>query len=394
MSDVGRLQRWFAEGVLVPPSADEPGTVHLGRALASLARAPSIPLDAPSSRVAGAIGRADHYVFVLVDGLGMNLVETLPGDSFLRAHVAMELRSVHPSGTPAGLTSIATGLWPSEHGVIGWFEYLEQPDLLVTTLPFVERFSRRPLGEFGVTPQTLYPQPTLMPRFACDAAAFMPAFISDSAYSRYFTGGCTTYGYDTLPNAMRDVRRRIQSTPGPTYTYVYIPFVDQAEHVHGVYADPVRAALRDVDKSLARLAEGVTDGVRIVVSADHGQIDVHDEDTHLIDDGDHLLELLAAPPTGDPRVALFHVRARKHDTFEDAFRQRFLEQFALLTTAEAEALHMLGPGVLSALARKLSGDYVAIPRGPSALMYKPESPMRGYHGGMARDEVRIPLVVA
>jgi len=394
MSDVGRLQSWFADGDLVPPSADEPATVHLGRAMASRAGAPGISLDAATSRVAGAIGHADHYVFVMVDGLGMNLVETLPGDSFLRAHVAMELRSVHPSGTPAGLTSFATGLWPSEHAVIAWFEYLERPGLVATTLPFVERFSRRPLGEFGVAAEELYTRPSLIARYACDTASFMPMFISDSAYSRYVTGGCPIYGYDTLPDALRDIRRRIEQAASPTFTYLYIPFVDQAEHTYGVYAAAVHAILRDVDRSLARLAAAVPPDVRIIVSADHGQIDVPDEDTYLIDEGDRLLDLLAAPPTGDPRVALFHVRPGRHDAFEHAFRDRFGEQFALLTTAEAEALQMLGPGSLSSLARQLSGDYVAIPRGSAILMYKPESPMRGCHGGMSRDEVRIPLIVA
>ena len=87
MSDVDRLLAWFESGALVRPDAGVPNTVDLSRAIASLCGAPGIELSPPAQRVADAIGRADHLVFVMADGLGMNLVEHLPQDSFFRPHV-------------------------------------------------------------------------------------------------------------------------------------------------------------------------------------------------------------------------------------------------------------------------------------------------------------------
>ncbi len=376
----------------MPVHLDVPGTVHLGRAMAQLCGVADVELDAPARQIAKTIGAAEHYVFVLVDGLGLNLIETLRADGFLRSHVVMELRSVHPSGTPSGLTSLATGLWPGEHGVIGWYEYLAARDVSLTTLPFVERFGKRPLGQLGVSGETLFPVPSLMARMERDVASFVPNEINNTVYSRYFAGDQPGHGYASLAAAVTEVVRRIELAKGPTYTYVYVPFVDQAEHAHGVFSHETRKALAGVDAELARLAERMPAGARIVVSADHGQIDVSDADTCTLADDDRMLQLLIAPPSGDPRVPLFHVRLGRHTEFEAMFRDRFGDRFALLTTGELGSMQLLGPA-LSETARAMLGDYVAIPGTASVLRFRPASPMRGYHGGMTPAECRIPLIV-
>jgi hypothetical protein len=118
-SDAGRLLDAFARGTLLPPSADEPNTVELARAMAWLCGVDGLELSQNAHRIADAIGRYENYVFVLIDGLGMNLIQRQSPGSFLRAHVAMELRAVFPSSTAPALTSIATGCWPAEHAIRG-----------------------------------------------------------------------------------------------------------------------------------------------------------------------------------------------------------------------------------------------------------------------------------
>ena len=70
MSDVERLLGWFDDGQLAPVKLDALGTVHLGRAMARLCDVAGIELDAPAWQIASAIGESEHYVLVLVDGLG------------------------------------------------------------------------------------------------------------------------------------------------------------------------------------------------------------------------------------------------------------------------------------------------------------------------------------
>jgi len=306
----------------------------------------------------------------------------------------MELQSVHPSGTPAALTSLATGCWPAEHGVIGWFTYLADTGVTATILPFIERFGGQPLEELGVTSERAFPKPSLMPRFVHEPAAFMPRFIAGSTYSRYVTGDVVTHPYDTPALATLDVIRRIEGAAGPTYSYIYVPFVDQAQHAQGVYSDAARSALIDAEAALSRLADRLPSGARIVVSADHGQVDVPDEAMHHLGDADPLLDVVVVPPSGCPRTPMFHVRDGRRSAFERLFRERCGERFALLTAQEADELRLFGPGELSVTARARIGDYIAIAGGAGVLRYRPDSPMRGFHGGLLRDEVRIPLIVA
>ena len=71
---------------------------------------------------------------------------------------------------------------------------------------------------------------------------------------------------------------------------------------------------------------------------------------------------------------------------------RFGDRFALLTTVELASMRLLGPAV-SARARAMLGDYAAIPGAASVLRHRPETPMRGYHGGMTPAKCRIPLIL-
>src|SRR3990172_3184585 len=126
MDDLERVLGWFESGALLHPSAEAPNTVDLSRALASLAGVGGLEMSPAALQLAELIGEAGHYVFVLVDGLGMNLIEEQPTGAFLRNHLALELRAVFPATTAAALTSLATGLWPAEHAVPAWWTYLPE----------------------------------------------------------------------------------------------------------------------------------------------------------------------------------------------------------------------------------------------------------------------------
>ena len=394
MTDRERLLRWFDDGTLVRPSAEAPNTVALVRALASLAGA-DITLDGSAQHIAAAIGEAEHCVFVLADGLGMELLEEQPDGAFLRSHIAMEMQPVFPSTTAAAITSIATGLWPSEHGAPAWWTHLPEHGVTATILPFVERFSKRPLEERGIQVTGVLTAPPLLPRFARDARTYMPRAIAHSSYSRYFTGGTPVEGYDGLRAAADAITARIDSAAGPTYTYLYIPDIDATEHVHGTRSREARAAVDRVDRAVARLAERVAGRARVALSADHGLIDVPPRRRHIVRRDDEIMRHLLAPPYGEPRVPMFAVKPAQSEAFAACFRRRYGDTFALLTTDEAGGLRLFGPGPLGATTRARIGDFLALCATPEVLVYEhADDPMQGYHGGLSPAEMRIPLVVA
>src|SRR5690349_21268890 len=103
------LQHAFDTGKLIRTDWKRPSLVDLVRALATLTGVPDIPQTTNVRTIATAIAPADHLIFVLVDGMGLNLVQRLPENSLIRSHLKMDLISVFPSTTAAALTSIATG---------------------------------------------------------------------------------------------------------------------------------------------------------------------------------------------------------------------------------------------------------------------------------------------
>jgi hypothetical protein len=393
VTDVERVRAALSGGQLLHPNDGVANTVDLARAMASLAGAPSPMLDARAQLVADAVGTYEHYVFVLIDGLGMNLIDRLSADAFFRRHVALDLRAVFPSSTAPALTSIATARWPAEHAVPGWWTYLPDCDLTATILPYVERFSETPLDRATVRPDYAFPVAARAREFGHAFTMFAPEAIAGSTYSRYSSGDAPHVAYKTLGDAVDSVARRVTSASAPTYSYLYYPEVDVAEHIHGPFATEPARILEHAQNEVARLADLVSDHARVIVTADHGQFAV--ENVTVVTREDPLVSMLRIPPTGDGRAVLFHVCDGMHDDFANAFRQRFSEGAALLSTEEAQSMGLFGPVPLSDEARRRVGDFVSVAFNRGVLLYEPKGDDRllGHHGGLTPDEMRVPLIL-
>ena len=395
MNDTERLLASFETGGLVRPSPDVANAVDLAQAIATLAGVSELDITQGAERIVSQVGQSDHYVLALIDGLGVALVEQLGEDSFLRSQMRMTLQAVFPSTTVAALTSLATGLWPSEHGVPTWWTYLADYDVSATVLPFIERFSKRPLGKWGIKSSDVFTRATLPARFRYEPCSFVPATIASSVYSAYSSGGTEVRGYRTLSGAVDALSARIEAASAPTYSYLYYPLVDALAHDYGPEDSSVLAEVVNVDRELSRLMDGLKGRARLMVTADHGLIAIGEGGRHIIRADDDIAELLVAPPSGEPRVPVFHVQEGKAEAFERRFRTRFGEWFVLLKASEVERLGLLGPGPFADVTRQRLGHYIALPLGEDVLVYEPQQDwMVGYHAGLTPAEMLVPLVLA
>ena len=74
----------------------------------------------------------ENVILILCDGLGSRVMDViLKKDDYLMKKREKEIYSTFPPTTAAGLTSIKTGLNPSEHGWIGWFTYIKEINKIV-----------------------------------------------------------------------------------------------------------------------------------------------------------------------------------------------------------------------------------------------------------------------
>jgi hypothetical protein len=282
--------------------------------------------------------------------------------------------------------------------VPGWWLWIDPPGVSAEVLPFVERFGRKPLGEHGVSGEQVFTVASVVSRLAHEPLAVMPAEIAGSIYSRYCAGGTATAGYEKLDAAVYRVIERVLGANRPSFTYLYLPHLDAACHDYGVTSPQALGILGAIDGLLRTLVDRLGGRARLVVTGDHGLVDIPPERSFFIDEGDPLLEDLRWVPNGESTALFLHAKPGREADFAAGFRARYGEHFALLAAGEAEALGLFGPEGLSPLARRRVGDFVTTPWRPAALYYRPRvgeiHVHRGAHAGLSADEMLVPLVLA
>jgi type I phosphodiesterase/nucleotide pyrophosphatase len=394
-----RLERLFDQGVLVRPTDSALNLVHVVRAIATVTGARDFRSSGCVREALDLISPAEHLIFVLLDGLGMSIVNSLPPESFIRSHVRRQIIAGCPSTTACALTTVATAEYANCHGITGWFTYLPEFELTATVLPFMERFANLPLKTRGLEVSDVICTPTICRDMKCDVLTIVPAFISETPYNHWARGGTRGVGYFSFHHAFEQAITHVVGATGSTYTHVYLPEIDSQCHKTGACHADIVPLVMQIDHELKRMA-GVLEGrARIVFSADHGLIDVPREQQQFLFGGDPMLDLLHVPPSGDARMPVFHVRSDKHTPFVEMFERRFGEQMVLLSMEEAKRMEFFGCGDFSPAARPRFGDFIAIPYRPATLAYHaPDKPLGNVflavHGGMSPQEMQIPLCIA
>ncbi|MBN1434183.1 alkaline phosphatase family protein [Candidatus Fermentibacterales bacterium] len=394
----------FASRRIARPDHRKPNFTDLVRAALEMAGAGrGLPAPTPRSReLLSMVERAHHeqpVLFVLVDGMGYDLVSSvLPETSFLRTRTRARLQSVFPSTTAAALTTYCTGVWPCEHCVPGWWTYLPERQLGIISLPFRERRSGRDLSELGVPLEEVFPCPSAWRGAERRVLNIKPETIVQSAYSTYSDGGNPAIGYSDLDDAFALAAKELREARDGRFHYLYLPQLDTISHLVGPDDESVAALLTDIDARISDLCEGLGDGVRLIVTADHGHKTVPSGKRFMLTADDPLLARLHSWPSGEPVVPIFHVLEGREDEFAKGFCDRTRGAFCLLTPEEVEELSLLGPGCFPGPLRQRLGTMVGLAREPAALLVRHEGDTVwqhvGYHAGLSEAEMYVPLVVA
>lgn len=392
-----KLEAAFSSGALVHPLKGAMNSVDLFRATSHVAGGPTLPSTRNSESLAEQIGHHDHYLFVLVDGLGYSLRDRFPRGGFFESHLHDKLHSVFPSTTAVALSSLATGAWPAEHGVTGWFTYFPEHGRVLAPLLFRERGTEVSGEELGLSVHDLVNAKPILGSFFRTVASVLPHTIKDGSYAKWSRDGSPIHPFQSLGQARRKTVRRIRRAAGPTYSYLYITTVDSLSHRHGAASDEVTAEIGLVDGALSRIRDALPESVRMIVTADHGLVDIEERHHFTFRDSDDLAKCLLAGQTGEGTTPVFHVR--NEDAFLNAFAAHpASEHFTLYRPEELAAMELYGPVALSEPMRAHLGDYVGIATDPVLLEYVApgRNPIKhiGVHGGLRPAEIEVPLFLA
>jgi len=325
---------------------------------------------------------APQIVLLVLDGLGWEQLEarrTLAPT--LAGGIGRSITSVAPSTTACALTSLVTGRPPSDHGVVGYrvAQGDEILNVLLWTLGGVDARVRVPARVFQPLP--LFPgAPGPVPvvtRSDYGATGFSAAHLGDSALHSWHTPAGLVTGVRALLGA------------GERFVYAYYEGIDKVAHARGLGPD-YDDELRYVDRMVGDVLEVLPPGAALVVTADHGQVDVGGEVEVLggdVMDGVRLI-------SGEGRFRWLHARPGATADVAAAARDAFGDIAWVRTKDEMVEEGWLG-GVPSATVSSRLGDVVLAPFIPTAFLDPADTGelrLLARHGSLTPEEMLIPLL--
>lgn len=335
------------------------------------------------------VGPVRRLAVLLVDGLGYELLPRAARSAPLFADVVagtagapQQLSCTLPSTTPTSLVSLGTGAAPGEHGVLGF----------TVNVPGTDRVLTHILWRDDPDPARWQPVPTVYERAGIDSAVVLPAVFGGSGLTEAAYRGARFVGLD----AGSDVADAMLATlrEGPGLVFGYTAKVDTAAHVHGIASPQWADAARATGELIQRLVARLPGDAALLVTADHGGIDVGSSSRRDIADDPRLAAGLRVV-AGEPRFRHLHVVPGAAADVQAAWTEVLGTDATVYVRDEAVAAGLFGPVAPDHLAR--IGDVVAVCNNDLVVMATGHEPAEvskliGFHGAATDAETAIPLL--
>lgn len=342
-------------------------------------------LPGASAQAAASLGMetgAHQLLLILVDGLGYELIEEYVGHTPTLRRVRGDVRSIHtvvPSTTAAAITAFGTGERPGATNMVGF------------SVAYGGGVMNLLAMEGGPAPTEWQPVPTYFERLAAAdvaSAVVSPARFAGSGLTGAALRGARHVPAETLDERVSAALRELRA--GTPVVYLYWSEIDHVGHGSGVGSDSWIANLEEFDAGLARLLRSLPAGVRTVMTADHGMINV---------DASQIVDVASTPAlregvrivAGETRAVHVHADAGRADEVEARWRDVLGESAWIVSGEAISALIGAGDGAA------VIGDFLVLARGRGGVVdSRTQSAsaiaMPGVHGSLTSTEMRIPVV--
>ncbi len=326
---------------------------------------------------------ARQIVLLVLDGLGARQLDARAARlaPVLASGTATTLTSVAPSTTAAALTSLATGLAPAVHGVVGYRVAIGDEILNVLGWRLGASDARQsvPPREFQPFPPfARSPVPTpVVSRQDYRATGFTAAHLGDSPL----------HGWHTPSGLVVEVRRLLRREA--PFVYAYYDGVDRSAHASGL-DERYDAELVAVDRLVGDLLEVLPKDAALVVTADHGQVEVGASTEVLGGEVMDCVSLLS----GEGRFRWLHARPGAKDDLLERAAGLYGEIAWVRDVEQVISEGWLG-GAPSPGVRGRLGDVVLVPFASTAFLDPADTGEQRLvcrHGSLTPDEMVVPLL--
>jgi Type I phosphodiesterase / nucleotide pyrophosphatase len=327
-----------------------------------------------------AVKGADAVVLLVLDGLGWDQLDDHRAIApTLASMQGQAIHTVAPTTTATALTSITTGLTPGEHGLVGYRMMLGGEVLNVLRWAVGDQQVRRSHPPRDVQ--------TFVPFMGDEIPVVAQGELQNSPFSEAHLRGCRPVGW-RAPSSIA-VEAAAQVTAGERFVYCYYNGIDKIAHERGFGAF-YDAELRYSDRLVADLLETLPAGTALLVTADHGQVDVGDRIIHPTDE----LLRMVTQQSGEGRFRWFHCAAADVDDLAAAAADEIGDTGWVVTKEQMLDDHWFGPTVSPPIQRRL-GD-VALVASSDVSYFDPADSgpfeLVCRHGSLTSAEVNVPLL--
>jgi predicted AlkP superfamily pyrophosphatase or phosphodiesterase len=336
--------------------------------------------NAPDWIPAAAVG-AKRAVVLIIDGLGWNQFQERTALAPTMANMsASRITSVAPTTTATALTSIATGLAPGEHGIVG---YRMQIDSYVMN-------SLRWADEKGdlrrqFPPHDVQPFP---PFLGSSVPVISKAELEGSGFTEAHLQGVRHHGWRVSSSIPVIIEELLDA--GENFVYAYYDGIDKIAHERGFGAF-YDAELRVVDALISDIISRLPSDTALYVTADHGQVHVNDNVVRLDNDVMNLVRT----QSGEGRFRWLHARRGMEAQLLDVCTEKFSHCAWVRSQEQILDEQWFGPVVRPVVQRRL-GEVALVPFEPVTFFDPADSgpfQLVCRHGSLTADEMYVPLLV-
>jgi hypothetical protein len=220
-----------------------------------------------------------------------------------------------------------------------------------------------------------------------DVPVISPAELQTSAFTEGHLYGSRPVGYRATSAIAVEVGHQLGA--GERFVYAYYGGVDKTAHERG-FGEFYDAELRSADRLVGDILDALPSGAVLLVTADHGQVQIGDN--VIFPDPDLLA--LVAQQSGEGRFRWWHARHGSAAELAKATLERYEDLAWVVTKEQVIDEHWFGPSIAAPMAARL-GDVALVPfapvtfhdpadSGPYALICR--------HGSLTAAEVLVPLL--
>ena len=384
--------------------------------------------SAPNSLPADALGpfgkQYRKVILIFIDAFGWRFFEQFK-DRFpvfgqlAQAGVLSKLTSLFPSATTGCVSTIHTGLPASEHGLLDWPIYDPVIDDTVSHLIFSRALNATPysfkrdlLSAEGWTGEQIFPRRNLyldLQAHGIESHVFEFEGFRPSPFLDTVCRGATVTRFGDFAEGLGLLSGQWQKDSDPAYFILYFDKFDSVLHRYGPNSPEALQALTGImlplERFVSRLLNNDVRETLLMVTADHGHIEVNPQSTFYVDEEwpeirKYLRRNTAGKPLlpgGGGRDLTLYLEPQYLGLTAKKLRE-LVNNFAqvhLVRDLVAEGLYGAPPYSRRFMAA--AGDLLVLPFTERSVWWSEDGKFRNpavsAHEGLSRQEMVIPLFI-